>query len=267
MLNIINLSKIFSFLNTFWFSKKYLNWIAFLWPDNFSLFDIFMIINDPNTENYLSDNFFKIAARYIWHLLVITSDKMHFKILVIYMIFCVSLTSSFSVDLGTLNPTEVSQPRTIKKSFKLLYNLFKMFYSIISSSNDEKKFMTNQRQMIPYNGMNYKLYDDNRRVEAIDRFPTLQELNKEEGIVDNKVKDMMKKEEPQFWLFDKFSKKTDLVLLTKILLKLIIFKKIVKFIALVCLLFFIPALKDENADTDDKKDARNFDIYGKMTIY
>lgn len=45
------------------------------------------------------------------------------------------------------------------------------------------------------------------------------------------------------WLFDKFKFKLDLFTIGKILIKLIIFKKIVKFIALICLLLFLPKLQ------------------------
>lgn len=45
------------------------------------------------------------------------------------------------------------------------------------------------------------------------------------------------------WLLDKFKFKLDLFTIGKILIKLIIFKKIVKFIALICLLLFLPRLQ------------------------
>ncbi|CAD7090412.1 unnamed protein product [Hermetia illucens] len=45
------------------------------------------------------------------------------------------------------------------------------------------------------------------------------------------------------WFWDKFKFKISLFTIGKILLKLIIFKKIVKFIALICLLLFLPKLK------------------------
>lgn len=44
-------------------------------------------------------------------------------------------------------------------------------------------------------------------------------------------------------IWDKLKLKLDLFFLGKILLKLIIFKKIVSFIAVICLLLFIPSLK------------------------
>lgn len=47
----------------------------------------------------------------------------------------------------------------------------------------------------------------------------------------------------EHWLFDKFKFKLDLFTIGKILIKLIIFKKIVKFIALICLLLFLPRLQ------------------------
>lgn len=145
-----------------------------------------------------------------------------------------------------------------------------------SKSDEGEKFSKPVQDVVPYNG----LYNDgyyNRRVGSTEKFKTLEDLNQEEGIVNNgmingmnngmadgmkDVKDM-KKDEPQYWLFDNFSKKFDLLLMTKILLKLIIFKKIVKFIALVCLLFFIPALKDDSTD-DSKRNLDDMDVYGEI---
>lgn len=48
-------------------------------------------------------------------------------------------------------------------------------------------------------------------------------------------------------ILDKFKLKWDLITLFKILLKLVIFKKIVSFIAIICLLLFIPWLKAKKA--------------------
>lgn len=72
------------------------------------------------------------------------------------------------------------------------------------------------------------------------------------------------------WLLAKIMKKFDLILVSKILLKLIIFKKIVKFIGIICLLLFIPVLKkkfDEHTDgVDDEEERRikGLDAYGKF---
>lgn len=195
---------------------------------------------------------------------MITCDKMTSKILVIFVISCLIFPTTFSANFRAKS-SELSEPRTVEKSFKLLHGLYKMFNAMKSNSNGENKLEKAPRQMIPYNGLSHDANDYNRRVTSIDRFPTLADIHKEEGIMDDNDKHMTKKEEPQFWLFDKFSKKTDLVLLTKVLLKIIIFKKIVKFIALVCLLFFIPAFKDENAETEEK-DARNLDVYGEFAL-
>ncbi|XP_052890444.1 uncharacterized protein LOC128298712 [Anopheles moucheti] len=69
---------------------------------------------------------------------------------------------------------------------------------------------------------------------------------------------------PEHWLLSKLKFKFDLFTIGKILLKLVIFKKIVKFIALLCLLFFIPTLKpsggghsDESSEEDRR---RSYDI-------
>lgn len=64
------------------------------------------------------------------------------------------------------------------------------------------------------------------------------------------------------WLLNKLKFKLDFFTIGKILLKLIIFKKIVKFIALICLLLFLPKLqsiseKDEK-DEDALEERRQF---------
>lgn len=55
----------------------------------------------------------------------------------------------------------------------------------------------------------------------------------------------------EHWLFDKFKFKLDLFTIGKILIKLIIFKKIVKFIALICLLLFLPRLQSKQMSIVD----------------
>ena len=71
------------------------------------------------------------------------------------------------------------------------------------------------------------------------------------------------------WLITKILKKFDIILMSKILLKLIIFKKIVKFIGIICLLFFIPTLK-KKFDGDDSEEERSqfskLDAYGELKI-
>lgn len=75
----------------------------------------------------------------------------------------------------------------------------------------------------------------------------------------------------EHWLFDKFKFKLDLFTIGKILIKLIIFKKIIKFIALICLLLFLPKLQtkqmnivemlagaDESEESAEEK--RSFDF-------
>ncbi|KAG5671567.1 hypothetical protein PVAND_001760 [Polypedilum vanderplanki] len=70
--------------------------------------------------------------------------------------------------------------------------------------------------------------------------------------------------------FLKLIKKFDLVLMSKILLKLIIFKKIVKFIAVICLLLFLPALKKKfesiggGYNEDEDRKYRILDSYGHV---
>lgn len=55
----------------------------------------------------------------------------------------------------------------------------------------------------------------------------------------------------EHWLFDKLKFKLDLFTIGKILIKLIIFKKIVKFIALICLLLFLPKLQSKHMNVVD----------------
>lgn len=50
-----------------------------------------------------------------------------------------------------------------------------------------------------------------------------------------------------FEKFEAFKNNTDLLFMTKVLLKIIVFKKIIKFIALVCLLFFLPTINSEES--------------------
>ncbi|CAH1728415.1 unnamed protein product [Chironomus riparius] len=70
---------------------------------------------------------------------------------------------------------------------------------------------------------------------------------------------------------EKLIKKIDLVLMSKALLKLIIFKKIIKFIAVICLLMFIPVLKkkfEESAggsgNEDEERKSKLLDSYADV---
>ncbi|XP_062539682.1 uncharacterized protein LOC134207787 [Armigeres subalbatus] len=68
---------------------------------------------------------------------------------------------------------------------------------------------------------------------------------------------------PESWLFSKLKMKLNWFTLAKILLKIVIFKKIVKFLALLCLLFFIPTLKPAESDSDhsdDESRRRGYDL-------
>lgn len=73
------------------------------------------------------------------------------------------------------------------------------------------------------------------------------------------------------WFLAKLMKKIDLVLISKIMLKLIIFKKIIKFIGLICLMMFIPILKkkfEESYDSseEDGRRIKGIDNYGKCRM-
>ncbi|XP_017776243.1 PREDICTED: uncharacterized protein LOC108562419 isoform X2 [Nicrophorus vespilloides] len=60
-------------------------------------------------------------------------------------------------------------------------------------------------------------------------------------------------------ILDKIKVKLDLFTIGKIILKLVIFKKIVSLIAILCLLLFIPSLKEKHQDDGDADDEmRNF---------
>lgn len=59
------------------------------------------------------------------------------------------------------------------------------------------------------------------------------------------------------YLWNKFKEKIDAILLSKILLKLIVFKKLVKFLSLICLLFFLPSLKEDQTGRIFKDDYDN----------
>ena len=73
------------------------------------------------------------------------------------------------------------------------------------------------------------------------------------------------------WFVTKMMKKFDLILMSKILLKLIIFKKIVKFIGIICLLMFIPMLKkkfeehtSESGEEEEDRRIKHLDSYGEF---
>lgn len=64
---------------------------------------------------------------------------------------------------------------------------------------------------------------------------------------------------PRDWLLDKLHFKLDLVTIGKIILKLIIFKKIVKFIAILCLLLFLPKLNMMGSSSSSSNHDNNHD--------
>jgi hypothetical protein len=73
------------------------------------------------------------------------------------------------------------------------------------------------------------------------------------------------------WFLAKLMKKFDLILMSKILLKLIIFKKIVKFIGIICLLMFLPILKKKFEDhidsgEDEVRRIKPLDDYGEKYL-
>lgn len=188
---------------------------------------------------------------------------MFLKLVLVLFVVKVSMASSFTVNTSKISQNSSEFPRTLDKHFNFL-NLFKLFNSVKSKSIDGPKKSKAKTEMIPFDGL---YFNYNRRVE---KAPTLAELNKQEGIMNTdmtsmtKVEKNAKPEEPQFWLFDKYANKVDLLFMTKVLLKIIVFKKIVKFIALVCLLFFLPTINDNSED--EKKDSRNLNVYGEIEL-
>ncbi|XP_058814033.1 uncharacterized protein LOC131677946 [Topomyia yanbarensis] len=70
---------------------------------------------------------------------------------------------------------------------------------------------------------------------------------------------------PESWLLSKLKLKFSWFTLAKILLKLVIFKKIVKFIALLCLLFFIPTLKPSESNSDQSGGDSGGDDYRRRS--
>lgn len=192
---------------------------------------------------------------------------------VILLVCLVAAVTSFSVDLSknATESSEVFEPRTTDKSLKFLYTLYKIFSSMKSNS-ETAKLSKPKYEIVPLNGVYPDSWYNNpnrRKTTSIEHFKTLEELNREEGIANMKDMGMVTTasptttEAPQFWVFDNFSKRVDLLVMTKVLLKLIIFKKIVKFIALVCLLFFIPTLKDKDEEKKSRNDDGNFYIAGE----
>lgn len=61
----------------------------------------------------------------------------------------------------------------------------------------------------------------------------------------------------EHWLLDKLKFKLDLFTIGKLLLKLIIFKKIIKFIAIICLLLWLPKFQTKHMKMEDTVDAED----------
>lgn len=62
-------------------------------------------------------------------------------------------------------------------------------------------------------------------------------------------------------IFDKFKFKLDFFTVGKIILKLLFFKKIIKFLGIICLLLFLPKLKglfQDDKDKEDSSESRSF---------
>lgn len=164
------------------------------------------------------------------------------------------------------NVVEMQKPPTIDRTFNVFYNLYKMFQSWRSSGSASETEVVTPTPVYP-------IAQPNRRIYTMDEQPmTNQEFAAwSQGETTTTMMAMMEEEKkmpkPEFWLFDKFSKKMDLVQMTKIFLKLIVLKKIVKFVALVGLLFFIPTLTDETIFNEVEAkggDPRNVNVFGEF---
>lgn len=65
------------------------------------------------------------------------------------------------------------------------------------------------------------------------------------------------------WFWEKLMKKFDLILISKIILKVVVFKKIVKFIGLIMLFMFYTAFMTQDNDQDDKsRRIKELDSFG-----
>lgn len=169
---------------------------------------------------------------------------MSLKLLVV-LFTSVSFVIAFNVDANSSNKLSFNG-RGIGKNINLIIDLFKM--------SQKKDKSTPHLELVPHDGLGYKYHLRHHHVE-------------ESTVPSSTHKPEKPVKEPKFWFFDKFSNNMDYAFITKILLKLIVFKKIVKFIALICLLFLIPALNSKDGDdSDDDKMARNLDPYGNVYI-
>lgn len=97
-----------------------------------------------------------------------------------------------------------------------------------------------------------------------DRKPALAGYTKDYIVEPDDSKDELKTIEAAelsvFEKFERFKNNVDLLFMTKVILKILVFKKIVKFIALVCLLFFLPAINDNSDEA-----SRNLKHHGNST--
>lgn len=193
------------------------------------------------------------------------------KIVIVLSLMAVtSLSDALSVTKVNSTREVQAKPRTVDKTLSLLFDLFKLYNSIKSKKKPSvlKKSSKVKNSIVPFDGL---FFDDyfNQKVDAIDRFPTLADINKQEIMMKaedmkDKDKDALTKNDPHHSLIKKYLKDMNVLVLIKVFLKLIIFKGIVKFIALVCLLFFLPTLNVANtASTGSSEESRDLDVFGK----
>lgn len=169
---------------------------------------------------------------------------------------------SDGLSVQKVNSTELVKPRTIEKPLSFLLNLIKVYKALKPKANPEtfKKVAQVKPEIVPFDGLSFHEYF-NRRVGNNEHFPTLDEIMKQDQIMNDgsmKDKDEKTKDDPYQAMIKKFLKDKKVLLGIKIALKVIIFKAIVKFIGLISLLFFLPTLNYEEPDKDSSEETRSF---------
>jgi hypothetical protein len=173
-----------------------------------------------------------------------TSIVMRWKFTLFLLLFLTNFT------LGSTFKRErlITVPKIVHDFIDKIVDLYEKFFAL-------KWLITPPIGIFDYaTAPPFYISEDYYNIDKPESFPN--DLN-----VVTAIKDANNKEKSPFWLFDRFAEKTDLFLMTTVLLKLIVFKKIIKFIALIALLFFVPSLTETITKSDD---SRSLDIYGKI---
>jgi hypothetical protein len=180
-----------------------------------------------------------------------------------------------------VNSTEVEKPRTVEKPLSLLLNLFKVYRALKPKTSPGilKNVAKVQPEIVPFDGLPFHEYFKRKVDSDIEHFPTMADLIRQEQkynlegttakVEKPKVEDEKMKEEEddttRYPMLKKFLKDKNVLLGIKVLLKVIIFHSIIKFIGLISLLFFLPTLNyhEGDADKDSSEETRSFDPYGE----